>query len=107
MSFPILRADLNDVSSPKLNLESVELPESSSFIEKRVLTLSKQIVAAAAEGKKTVRLHIVVAENVEPVSSGLKVNFPDVTFTIEGNADETPGGRGRIGRGTPVVVDWN
>jgi len=105
MSFPILRADLNDVSSPKLNLESVELPESSTFIEKRVLTLSKQITAAATEGKKTVRLHIVIAANVEPVLAGLKVNFPDVTFTVEGDANVPP--MGRPGRGTPIVVDWN
>ena len=103
MSFPILRADLNDVASPKLNIRTLELPESSTFIENRVLTLSKMITSAAAGGKKTVNLVIVVSENVEPVSAGLKVNFPDVTFTVQ---DESSVDRERYGRGTTVVVDW-
>jgi len=107
MSFPILRVDLNDLTSLKLNLESVELPESSTFVEKRVLTLSKAITAAALEGKKTVDLLIIMAENVEPVSAGLKVNFPDVTFTVEGESNETSTDRRHFGRGTTLVVDWS
>ena len=105
MSFPILRADLNDAASPKLNLESVELPESSTFVEKRVLTLSKIITVAAVQGSKTANLHIVIADNVEPVLAGLKVNFPDVTFTVEGGVNVSE--MDRPGRGTPIVVDWS
>jgi len=108
MSFPILRADLQDPTSPKLNISSLTLPESSTFIEKRVLTLSKQIAEAAISGKKTVTLNIIVPTNLEPVSSGLKVNFPDVTFTVEGSKDNAPaphrGSRGE--RPTKVVVNW-
>jgi hypothetical protein len=107
MSFPILRVDLNDLASPKLNLHSVELPESSTFVEKRVLTLSKAITAAALEGKKSVNLFVVVAENVDPVSAGLKVNFPDVTLTVEGESNEAPKNGGPYGRGTKLVVNWN
>jgi hypothetical protein len=105
MSFPILRTDLQDPTSPKLNISSVTLPEPSTFIEKRVLTLSKQIAEAAISGKKTVTLNIIVPTNLEPVSSGLKVNFPDVTFTVEENKDNSGrGGRGE--RPTKVTVSW-
>jgi hypothetical protein len=108
MSFPILRADLQDPASPKLDLSSVTLPESSTFVEKRVLTLSKQVTTAAAAGKKSVNVSVVIKTNVEPVSAGLKVNFPDVTFTVEGSKDNAPaphrGSRGE--RPTKVVVNW-
>jgi len=110
MSFPIHRVDLNDVASPKLDISSVTLPESSSFIEKRILTLSKQITKAAADGKKNVTLTIVILTNVEPVSAGLKVNFPDVTFTTNDtntvSASQGPPRGGPGGRGTQVVVNW-
>ena len=109
MSFPIYGADLNDVASPKLNLSSVELPEGSTFVEKRVLTLSKQITAAAVNGEKECKVNIVMPTNVEPVSAVLKVNFPDATITVDNTVDghrapSTPGPRG--GRNTTVVVNW-
>jgi hypothetical protein len=109
MSFPIHRADLQDVASPKLNLDSVTLPESSTFVEKRVLTLSKQVTEAAVSGKKSVTLTVVIPANVEPVSAGLKVNFPDATIVVEGNKN----GAERLSRGGPgdrathVVVSWD
>ena len=106
MSFPILRADLQDTASPKLDLSSVSLPESSTFVEKRVLTLSKQVTKAAAEGKKSVNVSIVIQANVEPVSNGLKVNFPDATITVEASPHGPPRG-GPGGRGTQVVVSWD
>ena len=82
MSFPILRADLNDVTSPKLNLSDVELPETSIFTDKRVLNLSKEITNAALSGLKSCTVSIFIKKNYEPVSAGLKINFPDVTFTV-------------------------
>jgi len=102
MSLPIHRVDLQNAASPKLNLSSVVLPETATFPDKRVLTLSKQIVAAAKEGKKTVTVNIVVEKNVEPVSAGLKVNFPDATITV--NSNSNPAG-GRVA--TPIVIDWS
>jgi len=83
MSFPIHRADLNNVESPNLNLDSVVLPSTATFIDNRVLTLSKQITAAALEGKKTCNLTIIIPQNVYPVCSGLVNNFPDVNFSLE------------------------
>jgi hypothetical protein len=106
MSFPILRADLQDPASPKLDLSSVTLPESSTFVEKRVLTLSKQVTTAAAAGKKSVNVSVVIKTNVEPVSAGLKVNFPDATITVEGNTHGPPRG-GPGGRATQVLVSWD
>jgi len=100
MSFPILRVDLLNKDSPKLNISSVELPETSTFIEKRVLVFSKQIAQAAKDGKTTCTINIVVQRNVEPVTDGLKVNFPDIKFTF---TPTSVGGRGS----TPVVVDWS
>ena len=110
MSFPIYRADLQDATSPKLDLSSVELPESSTFVEKRVLTLSKQITQAAARGDKNITLTIVISKNVEPVSAGLIVNFPDTTFTVGSNTngvEQNPSGAGPRGSSTPIVVSWD
>jgi hypothetical protein len=102
MSFPILRSDLNDVNSDKLNLELLDSLQKSTFIERRVVNLSKQIIEAALEGKKNVTLTIVMPENVEPVSSGLKVNFPDVSFDVQTTELED----NRPKKPTNVVVDW-
>ena len=115
MSFPIHRADLQDAASPKLVINAVTLPESSTFIEKRVLIFSKQVAAAAVAGKKSVTLTVVIPTNVEPVSAGLKVNFPDATIVVESNPNGAqipsrggPGGPGGPGgRATPVVVSWD
>jgi len=102
MSFPIYRADLQNSSSPKLDLSSVVIPETSTFVEKRIFTLSKQITDAAKQSKKTITLSIVIEKNVEPVTAGLKVNFPDISFIV--NSGNKPGG-GKMA--TPIVVDWS
>lgn len=109
MSFPIYRADLQDPTSPKLVLDAVTLPESSTFIEKRVLNFSKQVATAAISGKKSVNLTVVIPTNVEPVSAGLKVNFPDATIVVESNPNAPPGPSrgGPGGRATQVVVSWD
>jgi len=108
MSFPILRADLNIPTSPKLKIDSLTVPDTSTFVKKRILTLSKQIAAAAAQGKKTHTVNIVVQANLEPVTAGLKENFPDSTFTTseESPIQGTPGRGGLGGRGTALIIDW-
>jgi hypothetical protein len=111
MSFPIYRADLQDVSSPKLHIDSITLPESSTFIEKRVLTLSKQILNAITKGQKSVDLFIIIAANVEPIIAGLKVNFPDVSINVKDNSEgllpgQAPKSGGPDGRATQLVVNW-
>ena len=102
MGFPIYRADLKNVGSPKLDLSSVVLPEGHTFIDKRLLTLSKQIVATAKEGKKTVTLNIMIEDNVQPISAGLKANFPDATITVKSNIGPF-GGKSA----TPIDIDWS
>jgi len=102
MSFPISRADLQNPASPKLDLSSVVLPETVPFVDKRVLVLSKEVTEAAKKGKKNATLTIIVQKNVEPVTAGLKVNFPDATITV--NPENKPVGPKLY---TPVVVDWS
>lgn len=102
MSFPIYRVDLQDVSSSKLDLSSVVLPETATFVEKRVLHFSKQVTDAAKKGDKKATLKVVIEKNVEPVSAGLKVNFPDVTLTV--NPENKPVGPKMP---TTVVIDWS
>jgi hypothetical protein len=101
MSFPISRADLQNPASPKLDLSSVVLPENTPFVDKRILVLSKQVTEAAKQGKKNITLTIIVQKNVEPVSAGLRVNFPDATITV--NPENKPVGPKMY---TPLLVDW-
>jgi hypothetical protein len=109
MSFPIFRADLNNVESPKLNINNISTPDSSTFVERRIHTLSKQIISAALAGNKTYLVNIIVAANVEPISVGLKENFPDLTFTISNNSNEEPDEvpRRPHGPATSILVDWS
>lgn len=108
MSFPILRADLNIPDSSKLQINSLSIPGSSTFIEKRILALSKNIVSAAVSGKKNHTVTIVIKANVEPVSAGLKANFPDATFTFNGgpNADELSDRDDYSRRETAITISW-
>ena len=108
MSFPILRADLNMSFSPKLKIDSLTIPNTSTFVEKRILTLSKQIAAAAIAGKKTHTVKVVVQSNLEPVLKGLKENFPDAVFTVSGESTtEGLTGRGGLGeKGTFITISW-
>ena len=84
MSFPILRADLKDPKSAKLDLSSVTAPPTMPFIERRVINLSKSIVNQAKRGGKRLVITITNTANLAPLVAGLKVNFPDVDITDNG-----------------------
>jgi hypothetical protein len=103
MSFPILRADLNDPKSAKLDLSSVTVSPTMPFIERRVINLSKAIVDRAKHGGKRSAITITNTDNLALVVAGLKVNFPDVDITDDGKHlitvvwDATPGFKGSDG----------
>lgn len=81
MSFPILRADLKDPKSTKLDLSSVTVSPTTPFIERRVLNLSKKVADQAKRGGKRLVITITNTDNLALVAAGLKVNFPDVDIT--------------------------
>ena len=84
MSFPVLRADLKDPNSAKLNLSSVTVSPTMPFIERRVLNLSKKVAEQAKQGADRLAITITNTANLAPVLAGLKVNFPDVDITDNG-----------------------
>ena len=83
-AFPVLRADLYDQFSTKLNIKLDKLEEhleDSNYIRNKVNNLSKSILDSARLGKHNIQL-LVLSDFTQEILAKLKENFPDTQFLV-------------------------
>lgn len=78
--FPIMRADLFDPKSSKLEttlVQAFEHPDDTNYVRNKVNNISLSILSIAKSGRK-LGVHRINVNIIDKVVSGLKANFPDV-----------------------------
>jgi hypothetical protein len=96
MSFPILRDNLNNVSSAVEYISTLNNTNNniSSFIERRVHDLSKDVLNQSVNGNNNIDIQIIMATNYEPILEGLQKNFPDCKFISDVSTNK-------------IYIDWS
>ena len=84
-SFPLLRADLNKPTSPKLDIDETPVFEhidDDNYVRNKVHNISISVVKNAKQNRKTASWALVDLGTVESVVAGLKENFPDCQVKV-------------------------
>ena len=78
--FPLLRVDLNNLKSPKLDIDETlvfEHSDDDNYARNKVHNISVAVVKNAKLNRKTSAWTLPVPGTVEAIVAGLKENFPD------------------------------
>lgn len=78
--FPLLRVDLNNLTSPKLDIDETVVFEhfdDDNYARNKIHNISVALVKNAKQNRKTAVWGLPDLGTVEAVLAGLKENFPD------------------------------
>jgi hypothetical protein len=92
-SYPLFRADLNHITSPKLDIDETlyfEHPDDDNYARNRIYNLSVSVVKNAKLNRKTCAWPLSDLSTVDAIVEGLKANFPDCQVKLYPPTEKEP-----------------